>query len=105
LANLRGILNQALITLGILTAAAIAVAAIPLIGGFISASLWAAVATAFALVLVLDGMVIVAIKQSSDQKAAVTAARNREVTAMAAMMMNCSPEQQQTCLAGLMPCS
>ncbi|WP_035356598.1 hypothetical protein [Edaphobacter aggregans] len=105
LANLRSILDRALITWGILTAAAVAVAAIPFIGGFISASLWAAAATAYATVLVIEGMIMVAIKQSSDQKAAVTRARNREATALAEMMMNCPLEQQQMCLAGLMPCS
>jgi hypothetical protein len=98
-------IDRALITLGILTAAAVAVAAIPIIGAFFSASAWAAAATALAMLLVLDGMIAVAFAQSSSQKSAVATARNREVTAMAAMMENCPPEQQQTCLAGLMPCS
>jgi hypothetical protein len=104
LANLRSLLDRALITWLGLTAAAIAVAAIPFIGGTIAASLSAAAATAFALVLVLEGMVVVAYKQASDQKAAAEAARKREASARAAMLMNCSPDEWPACLANLMPC-
>src|SRR6266566_931285 len=56
LTNLGSMIDRALITLGILTAAAVAVAAIPIIGAFFSASAWAAAATALAMLLVLDGM-------------------------------------------------
>jgi hypothetical protein len=70
LANLRSLLDCALVTWLGLTAAAIAVAAIPYIRGFIASSLSAAAATAFAVLLVLEGMIAIAYKQTSDQKAA-----------------------------------
>jgi hypothetical protein len=104
LANLRSLLDRAMVTWLGLTAAAIAVAAIPFIGGFIAASLSAAAATAFAVMLVLEGMVAVAYKQASDQKTAAEAARNVEAAARAAMIMNCPPDEWPTCLANLMPC-
>jgi len=101
LANLRSLLDRALVTFGVLTAAALAAQAIPGIGSFIAASLWAAAATALALVLVLEGMVAVAGKQVSDAGNAVTAARSLETVAIAGMYANCPPEKWTTCLTAL----
>lgn len=104
LANLRSLVDRTLVTAGILTAAAVAVAAIPFIGGFISASLWAAAATAFALYFVLLGMVVVAHKQWTDQWLASQAARDHEADARSAMILNCPDEEWLRCLANLTPC-
>src|SRR5262245_54970720 len=67
LANLRSLLDRAIVIWAALTAAAIAAAAIPFIGGFVAASLSAAAATAFAVMIALEGMVVVAQKQAVDQ--------------------------------------
>jgi hypothetical protein len=104
LANLGGLLDRALVTWLGLTAAAIAVAAIPFIGGFIASGLSAAAAIAFSVVIVLEGMIAVAYKQASDQKAAAAAARNAEAAARAAVIMNCAPDEWPACLGSLMPC-
>jgi hypothetical protein len=102
--NLMSLLDRAMVTWLALTAAAIAAAAIPFIGGFIVASLSAAAAAAFTAVVLLEGMVAVAVKQSSDARNSVVAAMNRETAAMAMMLKACSLLQQTTCLSGLMPC-
>jgi hypothetical protein len=102
--NLMSLLDRALVLWLALTAAAIAVAAIPFIGGFIASALSAAAATAFTAVVLLEGMLAVATKQSSDAHNAVITARTGETNAMAAMYANCPPEQWTICLTGLMSC-
>jgi hypothetical protein len=102
--NLNRLMTNAMLTWLGLMGAAIAVAAIPFFGGWLSAGLWAAAMTAFALYWVLLGMAAAAWKQASDQLMRAFAAREAETAAQEAMMMNCPPEEQTRCLARLMPC-
>jgi hypothetical protein len=102
--NLMSLLDRAIVTWLALTAAAIAAVATLIFGGLVAPLLSAAAAAAFTAVVLLEGMVAVAVKQSSDARNAVVVAMGRETAAMRAMVMGCTVLEQGACLSGLMPC-
>lgn len=98
-------LSRAIAASAILLTAAIATGLIPIFGGILAVPLWSAWVTSHLYVTFLLGQLAGAGTALTDRTADLTAATRVENEAADIVRQNCSPQEADSCINSLRPCS